>query len=162
LTTYFPLTPSNFITPTFQPTLDGTVYTCNVNWNLYGNRYYLICYDTDNNVVFNVAIVTSPPAQTLASLVWSAATLSVTATTSTPHGFKIGTIVQLTIVNANPAGYNGAYNVAITGSATFTYPLSAYPGQVVSPGSASWQISLCRGYFNSTIVYRNSQFEVSP
>ncbi len=69
----------------------------------------------------------------LASLVWSAGT--VTATTVSPHGFTIGNTVQLTIIGAIPVGYNGTFTATITGTTTFTFPLVSNPGIETVPGN---------------------------
>jgi len=59
-TTYVDFNPSltsNFI---FQPTLDGNVYTAIVNWNVFGQRYYLNLYDLSGNLVLCIALIESP------------------------------------------------------------------------------------------------------
>ena len=153
---------SNAVAPSFSPTLDGSVYTITVTWNLFGQRHFVNCYDGSSNLVFTVALVETPPSLALEGLTWSAAALQVTATTLATHGFPIGSVIELTLVGANPATYNGSYDVFITGPSTFQFAMTTDPGSVVSCGSASFVISMCRGYFNSTLIYRNGQFEVSP
>jgi len=36
------------------------------------------------------------------------------------------------------------------------------PGTVTSAGEVSFLINMCAGYFNSTMIFRNGQFEVNP
>lgn len=44
----------------FQPTFDGTVYTCIIDWNLAGQRYYITCRTLAGALVFCRAFVASP------------------------------------------------------------------------------------------------------
>lgn len=163
MTTYFPFQPSNQGSPTFQPTLDGNPYSCVVTWNLFGQRYYLNCYDQTNTLAFCVPLIETDQSILLEGLSFDPIQLLVTATTNEPHGYDVGDTVALTIAGASPSGYDGLYQCLITGPDTFTYPLGTNPGQVFNlTGSASYLISLCAGYFDSTLVYRNNQFEVTP
>lgn len=59
-------------------------------------------------------------AKALSSLTWSGGT--VTAATTTPHGFAVSDQIELTITGATPAGYNGTFLCTITGASAFTYP----------------------------------------
>jgi hypothetical protein len=162
MTMLFPFTPSNTRAPSFQMTFDGNTYTVTVTWNLFGQRYYVNCFDGSGNLVFTVALIQSPEAMPLLSLAWSATTLQVTAQTTLPHGLALGSIAQLTIENATPDGYNGAFDCFITGPSTFVYPVAENPEPVVAVGTVSYLISMCAGYFDSTLIFRNMQFEVSP
>ena len=54
-----PFTPSKSETFTFQPILDGTVYACSVTWNLFGQRWYVNCYDTSGGWIFTVPLIGS-------------------------------------------------------------------------------------------------------
>ena len=160
--TNFAFTPSNLTAPQFTPTLDGDVYTCTVTWNLFGQRYFVNCFDNQNNPVFSVPLVTSPKAKEISGLSWDAASLRAYVETKNPHGFRVGSVVVLTLGGTTPSGYNGEYECYITSSNTFFYSLNQDPGQLVTLGVASFQVSLTKGYFNSTMVYRNGQFEVNP
>lgn len=159
---YYPLLPSNNIVPSYQMTFDGATYLVTVTWNLFGQRYYINCFDDGGNRVFTVPIVETDTSVMLAGLTWDAATLSVTATASKPHGFIIGTIVQLTLADCSPEGYNGAYRANIISPNSFRFLLPDNPGSIQVLGTYSYLVSMCKGYFNSTLVYRNRQFEVSP
>ena len=164
MTTYFPFTPSSQGAPSFQPTLDGNPYNIIITWNLYGQRYYLNCYDGNNVLVFCVPIIETAQSLPLQSLTWDALNLQVDVVTSGPHGFPIGGLALLTIAEVSPDGYNGAFACSITGADTFSYSLSSNPGTVSSAaGNVSFLVSLCAGYFSqSTLVFRNGQFEVNP
>lgn len=163
MTTFTNFTPSPNTPFQFQPTLDGTVYYATVNWNLYGQRYYLLLTDSDGNVIFNQALVGSPVGLVLETLAWSGG--FATAVTALPHGFSPGLTVALTISGASPDGYNGDIEALVIDAFTFTYPLASDPGGAATQaGSVFSNISLTAGYFDSTLVFReaNAQFEVSP
>lgn len=44
----------------FQPTLDGATYNCVVTWNIFGNRYYVNCYNLSGTLVFCLPLISSP------------------------------------------------------------------------------------------------------
>ena len=71
-------------------------------------------------------------AKTIASMVLASGT--VTATTTTPHGFTIGDTLLLQISGVTPAAYNGLVLATVTGASTFTYPLGVSPGAVSVQG----------------------------
>ena len=87
--------------------------------------------------------------------------MNVDVTTTNPHGFKIGSTTSLTITGSNP-DYDGTYLMLAVGPSDLQFPYTSDLGQGVTGGSLSYLISVTKGYFNSTLVYRNSQFEVSP
>lgn len=163
MTTYFPFTPSNIAPPTFQPTLDGDVYNCTVVWSLFGQRYNLNCNDSSGSDVFTgIAIVNTISGVPINTLSWDAASLTATVVTPVPHNYKIGMTFKLTISGASPDGYNGSFLMLSTNSTTLTFPLGIDPGSFETPGLLSYLINLVGGYFNSTLIFRNNQFEVSP
>jgi hypothetical protein len=59
-TVYVPFTPSASTNFRFQATLDGTVYNVIVNWNLFGQRYYVNIYDLTNVRVLTIPLIGSP------------------------------------------------------------------------------------------------------
>lgn len=73
--------------------------------------------------------VSSPVVQAISSItrVGTIATL----TTASAHG--LGTGMQVTISNAAPTQYNGAYTITVTGPTTFTYVMASDPGSSASP-----------------------------
>ena len=162
MTTYFPFTPSGVTAPSFSPTLDGQVCQCTIKWNLFGQRYYVQCANQDDDLVFNVALIESPPALQLSSLSWDAASLTAMVTTTAPHGFSLGDTINLTLAGATPSGYDGNYDMWATGDDDLMFSLSSNPGQASVFGSVSRLVSMSAGYFDSTLVYRSGQFEVSP
>jgi len=60
MTTYIKFQPSNTANFQFNAVLDGVTYALTVNWNLFGQRYYLYCTDLVGNVKFNVPFIASP------------------------------------------------------------------------------------------------------
>lgn len=162
MTTYYNFTPSATQIFSFQPTLDGQIYTIQVPWLLWRRNYYISCYSLANTLLFSEPLVGSPTGLTLQGLTWSLGVA--TATTIAPHGIAIGTTVALTLAGNLPDAYNGRWISLVTGPSTFTYALANDPGPVSALGSANQNINLLAGYFDtSTMVYRtaNAQFEVT-
>jgi hypothetical protein len=60
-TTYFNFSPSTSSQFTFQPTLDGQVYTVTVPWSLFGERYYVQIATLQGTVVVLLPLIGSPP-----------------------------------------------------------------------------------------------------
>lgn len=73
------------------------------------------------------------PAKTISTIAW--ATGTVTVTLSAAHGWTNGSSVPVIISGVAPAGYNGAYTATVTGTNTFTYPLTTNPGTATAMGS---------------------------
>lgn len=61
MTTIYDFSPSPTSNFTFQPTFDGEVYTVIVNWNLFGQRYYINIYTLQGALVACVPLIGSPP-----------------------------------------------------------------------------------------------------
>jgi hypothetical protein len=162
MTTYTQFAPSPTQAFSFRPTLDGTVYNVTVPWSFFGQRYYVTCYTLGGNLVFSVPLIGSPASVDIEAASWAPNT--VTITTSLPHTFKVGSTVNLTIINTTPVAYNGTYPCTIINGNQFTYALSSDPGEVSVFGSTQYNIDLAPGYFASTLIYReqNRVFEVSP
>lgn len=163
MTTYFSFTPTTTPpAPSFQPVLDGATYTVSVNSNLFGQRYYLLCTDQSGNIVFNVPLITSLPSAPIENLTWDGASQTATVTTVNPHYFPLGSTLDLTIAGASPTSFNGTFPMLSTGQDTLTFPLASDPGQMTVAGTLSYLISMTKGYFSSTLIFRNSIFEVDP
>lgn len=162
MTTYTDFVPTRQVPFSFQPTLDGQVYTANITWSLFGVRYYLNLIAPDGTRVITTALVGSPSGIALQTLSWARGQAQAVAVG--PHGYKVGRTVMLTVSGAVPDAYNGLVPAFITGPTTFQYPVAADPGPATVPGSAAYNINLVGGLFASTLVFRESsnQFEVSP
>jgi hypothetical protein len=59
-TTYIPFLPASNANFQFQVTLDGANYSVIVNWNLFGQRYYLNIYTLTGARVLTVPLIGSP------------------------------------------------------------------------------------------------------
>lgn len=73
------------------------------------------------------------PAKSISTIAW--ATGTVTVTLSAAHGWTNGSSVPVLISGVAPVGYNGAFTATVTGTNTFTYPLTSNPGTATTMGS---------------------------
>lgn len=163
MTTFYDFEPSAQTNFQFQPTLDGSIYVVSTTWSLFGQRWYVNCYDLSGGLVFTLPLIGSPTGVDVESLAWALGTAS--ATTSIPHGYGIGEVLELTIAGCAPGGWNGLQECRITGPDSFEYALASDPGATTALGVVQYDINMADGYFeSSTFVFReaNSQFEVSP
>lgn len=60
MTTLTQFTPSVSRNFTFQPTLDGQVYSVVITWSLFGQRWLVNCYDLSGNLQFARPLRSSP------------------------------------------------------------------------------------------------------
>jgi hypothetical protein len=65
------------------------------------------------------------------------ATGVVTVTTTAPHGFTNGDVMQVVIAGVTPSAYNGTQTATITGASTLTFPLAGSPGAVTVQGTVT-------------------------
>lgn len=93
---------------------------------------------------------------TLSAASWSSGTNTVSATTSASHGLANG--AQVVISGASPAAYNGSHTITVTGSNTFTYPLTSDPGTYASGGDIEPLSTVYVGFTNA----RSSSGSTSP
>jgi hypothetical protein len=145
-----------------MPTFDGQPYTITVLWNVSAQRYYVKCMNTSNNLVFMVPLVDSPIGKEIKSLMWDEENEVVITTLVAPHGLPVGEVFNVSIIQAVPSGYNGNGMALITDDTEFTYPMKQNPGNMHQGGAAQFLISMTKSYFNSTLIFRNMQFEVTP
>ena len=150
----------------FQPTLDGLLYTGTVTWGLFGQRPYLNIYALTGARILSVPLVGSPDAMPLASCQWNELAGIVVVTTQLPHGLRIGSVVNLTIANVITSNYNGLHQCAVLTPTVVTYPQTVDPG---GPATQQWTIgqiiNLVQVWFStSTLILRQSTnlIEVSP
>lgn len=146
----------------FTPTLDGVQYSVVVNWNLFGQRYYINVSDLEGNLVACLPLIGSSGSLNLQGLTWDRG--RVTAQASGVHGYTVGQTLELTMSGVSPDAYNGTFECLVTTEDEFQYDLAGFPGAVTIPGTVSYDIDLMAGYFSSTLVFRQaaSQFEVQP
>ena len=166
MTTYTRFAPTAAAPFQFQTTLDGALYNVVVTWNTFGQRWYINIYDQTGNLALCRALVESPSGVPIESASWQSRIVTVLC--DGPHGYILGSTVNLMITGLQPAAYNGNVFAFITGPATFTYPLVTNPGAATVQGGQcfmeNYNISLTKGYFASTLVFRDATqtFEVSP
>ena len=58
-TTTYPFTGREQKSMTFAPVLDGTVYTCQMKWNIASQRWYLLILNNAGKPVLNTSVVGS-------------------------------------------------------------------------------------------------------
>jgi hypothetical protein len=164
VTTYYPFVPSPRQAPSFMPTLDGNQYNITVIWNVSSRRFYIQCKDLSGNLIFFVPLSETKSNNPLISLSYDSQNTRVIATTRDIIYYGMGSSFNVSIINTIPSGYNGSGMASVLNANQFFYPLSLgnYPGPATTLGSADVLISLCKGYFNSTLIYRNQVFEVNP
>ena len=62
---------------------------------------------------------------------------TVTVTTTAPHGWPLSETFAATVAGVTPSAYNGTFQITITGTSTFTYPLAGSPGSVTVQGAVT-------------------------
>lgn len=62
MTVYIQFTPNSDSSPpfSFSPTLNNSTYTINVFWNVYGQRWYISCFDENGNRIATEPLISSP------------------------------------------------------------------------------------------------------
>lgn len=55
-----PFLPANDVPFQATITLDGHAYIFYVRWNIFGQRWYVVLYDTTGDLIFNLPLVESP------------------------------------------------------------------------------------------------------
>jgi hypothetical protein len=73
-----------------------------------------------------------------------------------------GTILDYTLENFDPPVLNGKQRSLHINESSFSFPLANDPGQVNVIGSVARYIDMAGGIFQSTFIYRNGSFEVTP
>lgn len=105
----------------------ATIYSCVYSIN--GHNFYSLVLGTSGITLFydlttglwgNWTRSTAASAVTLTSLTQSGGTATAT---KSGHGFSDGD--QVVIAGATPSGYNGTFNVTVTSSSVFTFPVSS-------------------------------------
>jgi hypothetical protein len=162
VTTYYQFIKSRSQAPSFMPTLDGQEYTISITWNISAQRYYVNCSSLDGTLLFSVPLISSLSPMEIETLEWDEFNGRVIATTVAPLGLPIGQVINLTVIGAIPNTYNGTGFTSILSKNQFTYPIINNPGQAFIMGSVEYLINMAKGYFQSTLIYRNEMFEVSP
>lgn len=163
MTTYTNFVPNPQGPFQFQAVLDGTPHTIIVTWLVFGQRWYVNCYDQTNTLVFSLPLIGSADGIALSDMSWSNGIA--TATTAVPHGLPVGQVSNLTLSGFVPDALNGDFACASLNATQFSFPLASDPGNITTLGAVSYDINMAAGYFQtSKLVFRASTqtFEVSP
>jgi hypothetical protein len=173
MTTIIPFLPSNLFAPNFTVTLDGSPYNVIVTWNISAQRYYINIYGSNGTWVITVPLFQSPPARAVNGLVYDPLRRVMTVELVAPPLWPVpigstgtatppGTIVDYTLENFDPALLNTKWRCLHINDTFFSFPLVNNPGQINILGSVSRYLNMVSGLFDSTLIYRNGAFEVSP
>jgi hypothetical protein len=162
MTTFYHLVPSNRQAPTFTALFDGAQYIITVLWNISSQRFYVNCKDISGNLIFMVPLVINPESMQLASLSYDEQNMRVVATTVAPHNFPIGEVINASIINCVPSQYNGSGLLSVLSKTEIIYSMKQNPGPATTLGAIDYLISLTKGYFRSTMIYRDGNFEINP
>jgi hypothetical protein len=163
VTTLIPFLPSNTRAPSFTATLDGATYTIAVTWNISSARYFLNIYDAAGNWILTTALVTTPPGMAIDQASYDPMTGLVTIIKHTGWHRKPGQIVRYTLEGFDPPVLNGLWRCLTTDTLTFSFPINQDPGAIVTLGTANRLMNMIASKFTqSTLIYRNGNFEVNP
>jgi hypothetical protein len=116
----------------------------------------------DSVLIFAVPLIESLPSMTIVGATWDRQNARAVVTTEDPHPFVIGAPVNVSIGGMAPNGYNGSGYALPLSTTEIAYPVATDPGAVTVFGFVDYLINMVKPYFQSTLVYRNTMFEVSP
>jgi hypothetical protein len=162
MTTYFQFLPNNRQAQSFMPTFDGVLYNVTIYWNISAQRYYVNCKDISGNLIFMVPLVGNMPPFQILSLSYDEFNQRVLAQIDIQYYMRIGRVIQANVINCVPQQYNGSGFLYLLSKDYLFYPMSTNPGPASVLGVVEYYISLTKGYFQSTMIYRNGYFEVNP
>jgi|HubBroStandDraft_2_1064218.scaffolds.fasta_scaffold00040_30 hypothetical protein len=162
MTTYYQFIPSRVSAPVFTPTLDGNQYTVSVTWNTSARRYYINVITMSGILIASVPLIESPASMAVSNAIWDPQNMRVVLTTVNPHPFIIGAPAKAFINGMSPDNYNGSGFILPLSKTELCYPLPSDPGSITTLGVVDYLINLVAPYFQSTLVFRNMMFEVSP
>lgn len=163
MTTYIPFAPSNIAAPQFMATFDGNQYSIVITWNISSQRYFINVYGLDGTWICTVPLIGTSSGVNITALSYDPTQGVMDATVESPNWRPVGQILSMYIENCQPDVINGAYDCLMITPNTFSFPISADPGQATVLGSASVFMNMIAGYFKqSSLIFRNSMFEVRP
>jgi hypothetical protein len=162
MTTYFQFLSSNRRAQSFAPTFDGNIYNVTVYWNISAQRYYVNCKDLSGNLIFMVPLVGNMNPFQIISMSYDAQNQRVLAQIETQYYMRVGRVIQANVIGCVPNQYNGSGFLYILSHNQIYYPLSTDPGPATVLGVIDYLISMTKGYFQSTMIFRNGYFEVNP
>jgi hypothetical protein len=162
MTTYYQFVPNFKRAPSFMPTFDGTQYNINILWNISAKRFYVNCRASDGTLVFMIPLITNPDPIELISLTYDEQNSRVVVETVIPHRLTVGMVINASIAGCIPIEYNGNGFMSVLSDTEIVYSMSQNPGQINVLGTFDYLISMTKGYFISTLIFRNEKFEVNP
>jgi hypothetical protein len=158
-----PFVPSNVSPPTFNATLDGSPHSITVTWNVSAMRYYLNVYDVYGTWILTTPLVTSPTGEAVSAISYDPQRRLMNVTKASGLQVKPGTIVDYTLTGFDPPAVNGLWRCLHLDTWRFTFPIPQDPGPVMTLGSVNRILNMIGSVFQqSTLIYRNGSFEVSP
>jgi hypothetical protein len=172
MTTIIPFIPSNLKAPSFDAMFDGNIYKVVITWNVSAQRFYINVYDSSGIWIITVPIISSPPARNVISAVYDPFLNIVDVTLVDPSQWplpvggpitKPGTMIDYTLEGFQPNTYNGRFRCLHLNDTKFTFPMDTNPGPLAILGRVSRLLNMIDTVFQtSTMVYRNSMFEINP
>jgi hypothetical protein len=162
MTTYFQFLPSNRKAQSFMPTFDGTLYNVTVVWNISAQRYYINCKDISGNLIFMVPLIENMNPFPILDMSYDLQNHRVLAEIGSQYTFKAGRVLYASVINCVPTEYNGTGFIYILSKNQIVYPLPVDPGPNTVLGVVEYYMSITKGYFQSTMIFRNGYFEVNP
>jgi hypothetical protein len=162
MTTYFQFLPNNRQAQSFMPTFDGALYNVTIYWNIAAQRYFVNCKDISGTLIFMVPLVGNMPPFQIKSLEYDPQNQRVVAQVDTQYYLRIGRVISANVINCVPSQYNGSGFLYVLSPNQIQYPLATDPGPATVLGVIDYLISMTKGYFQSTMIFRNGYFEVNP
>src|SRR5262245_32463407 len=158
MTSIVPFIPSNTVTPAFFADLDGRPHRVVITWNVSAQRYYINVYDTNGLWIITVPIMTTPPARSIASLVFDPFQHVMVAKMVDPQFWPIplttaginispGTMVDYTLEQFQPFILNRKFRCLQIDELTFTFPIAKNPGPIIVMGNVSRMLNMVNGVF---------------
>jgi hypothetical protein len=162
MTTYFQFLPNNRKAQSFSPTFDGSIYNVTILWNISAQRYYVNCKDLSGNLIFMVPLVGNMNPFQILAMSYDALNQRVIAQVNTQYYLRVGRVFNANVIGCVPSEYNGSGFLYVLSPNRIYYPLANDPGPATVLGVIDYLISMTKGYFQSTMIYRNGYFEVNP
>jgi hypothetical protein len=158
-TTFVQFVPSTAAAFQFQPVIAGQTYNAEIDYNAFGQRFYLNLTDLSGNQILYCALAETGPSFA-AALTWVNGVATVTL--QEPHLVPIGQLA-LGRISGTDSGFDGMDLLMLAVNATtLTYQLGADPEVEPISGLLSFDVNLISGIVpNGLFVYHSDtqQFE---
>jgi hypothetical protein len=173
MTTIVPFVPSTLRPFNFNALFDGQPYNVFITWNVSAQRYYVDVYGDGGQWIITVPLFASPPARRVQSVSYNPFLLVLEVTLISPTDWPVplspaglntapGTIIDYTLEGFTPDVFNGKFRGMHINETLFTIPMATDPGNPTIIGSVSRILNMVGSLFDSTLIYRNGAFEISP